>query len=101
VPKEERGQLLEELFEIVTGRVKDFVFKHDSVRTIQCALKYSTMAQRRMIAEELKGNYKNLAESRYAKFLIGKLIVEGWVLYSRCDQTSTTNLSAATTKLEI
>jgi pumilio family protein 6 len=77
VPKEERGELLGELFEIVTGRVKDFVFKHDSVRTIQCALKYSTMPQRHMIAEELKGNYKNLAESRYAKFLIGKLLVEG------------------------
>jgi pumilio family protein 6 len=77
VEKEERGQLLDELFDIVTGRVQDFVFKHDSVRTIQCAVKYSTMAQRRMIAEELKGTFKTLAESRYSKFLIGKLVVEG------------------------
>jgi pumilio family protein 6 len=79
VPKDERQGLVAELFEIVTGRVKDFVFKHDSVRTIQTALKYATMPQRHMIAEELKGNYKTLAESRYAKFLIGKLLVEGLV----------------------
>lgn len=30
-----------------------------------------------MIATELKGSYPQLAESRYAKFLIGKLMVEG------------------------
>ena len=79
MPKDERQGLVAELFDIVTGRVKDFVFKHDSVRTIQTALKYATMPQRHMIAEELKGNYKTLAESRYAKFLIGKLLVEGLV----------------------
>ncbi|QDS74334.1 hypothetical protein FKW77_004477 [Venturia effusa] len=77
VLKEERTKLVAELFEIISGRVKDFVFKHDSVRTIQTALKYATMPQRHMIADELKGNYKSLAESRYAKFLIGKLLVEG------------------------
>ncbi|KAF2401296.1 ARM repeat-containing protein [Trichodelitschia bisporula] len=77
VPKEERQQLVAELFEIVTGRVKDFVFKHDSVRTVQCALKYATMPQRLAITEELKGEFRSLAESRYAKFLIGKMLVEG------------------------
>lgn len=30
-----------------------------------------------MIANELKGSYRQLAESKYAKFLIGKLLVEG------------------------
>ncbi|KAF2145575.1 uncharacterized protein K452DRAFT_324524 [Aplosporella prunicola CBS 121167] len=77
VPKEERDALTKELFEIITGRVKDFVFKHDSVRVIQCALKYSNPAQRKMIAKELKGEFKGLAESRYAKFLVGKILVEG------------------------
>ncbi|KAF2088788.1 ARM repeat-containing protein [Saccharata proteae CBS 121410] len=77
VPKEERAVLVKELFEIITGRVKDFVFKHDSVRVIQCALKYSNPEQRKSIARELKGSYKELAESKYAKFLVGKVIVEG------------------------
>ncbi len=77
VPREERKLLVAELFDIVTGRVKDFVFKHDSVRVIQTALKYANPDQRKMIARELKGEYRTLAESRYAKFLIGKMLVHG------------------------
>ena len=69
--------LVTELFDIITGRVKDFVFKHDSVRVIQTALKYANIDQRKMIAKELKGEYKTLAESKYAKFLIGKILVHG------------------------
>jgi pumilio family protein 6 len=78
--KEERNKLVAELFEIITGRVKDFVFKHDSVRVIQCAVKYSTMEQRRMIARELKGEFKQLAEGKYSKFLIAKLLEKGYVV---------------------
>ena len=77
VPLEERKRLLTELFDIITGRVKDFVFKHDSVRVIQTALKYANLEQRKMIAKELKGEYKILAESKYAKFLVGKILVHG------------------------
>ncbi|KAI1814731.1 armadillo-type protein [Poronia punctata] len=77
VPKEERVKLVEELFSITTGRMKDFVLKHDAVRVVQTAIKYSTPERRKMIAKELQGTYALLAESRYAKFLIGKLIVEG------------------------
>ena len=77
VPLEERKVLVAELFEIITGRVKDFVFKHDSVRVIQTALKYANVDQRKMIAKELKGEYRGLAESKYAKFLVGKLLVHG------------------------
>lgn len=69
--------LVAELFGIITGRVKDFVFKHDSVRVIQTALKYANVDQRKMIAKELKGEYRGLAESKYAKFLVGKLLVHG------------------------
>lgn len=77
MPKEERKVLVTELFEIITGRVKDFVFKHDSVRVIQTALKYANIDQRKMIARELKDEYRSLAESKYAKFLIGKILVHG------------------------
>ncbi|KAK5073985.1 Pumilio y domain member 6 [Lithohypha guttulata] len=74
VPKDERKKLVEELFSIITGRVKDFVFKHDSVRVVQCAIKYATPEQKTQIAQELKGSYRELAESKYAKFLVAKLI---------------------------
>ncbi|KAI0124674.1 armadillo-type protein [Xylariales sp. AK1849] len=77
VPKEERDKLVDELFTIVTGRVKEFALKHDTVRVVQTAIKYSNVERRKMIAKELKGTYAQLAESKYAKFLIGKLLVEG------------------------
>jgi pumilio family protein 6 len=77
VPVDERKKLVSELFEIITGRVKDFVLKHDSVRVVQTAIKYANPEQKRLIARELAGSYRQLAESRYAKFLIGKLLVQG------------------------
>ncbi|KAL9044675.1 MAG: hypothetical protein Q9214_002203 [Letrouitia sp. 1 TL-2023] len=77
VPPPERKKLIAELFFIITGHIKDFVLKHDSVRVIQTALKYANVEQRRMIARELKGEYKVLVESRYAKFLVGKLMSFG------------------------
>jgi pumilio family protein 6 len=76
VPKEERQTLIDELFSIITGRIKDFVLKHDAVRAVQTAIKYATPEQRKQIARELKGTYAQLAESRYAKFMIGKLLVQ-------------------------
>jgi len=76
VPKDERNALVTELFDIVIGNVKDFVFKHDSVRVVQCAVKYANVEQKKEIAKELQGSYKELAESRYAKFLVAKLMVE-------------------------
>lgn len=76
MPKEEREKLVDELFEIITGRVKDFVLKHDAVRAVQTALKYAKIDQRKMITKELQGTYAQLAESRYAKFLIGKMLVQ-------------------------
>ena len=77
VPLDERKSLVAELFEIITGQIKEFVLKHDSVRVVQTAIKYANMEQKRMIAKELVGTYRQLAESRYAKFLIGKLLVQG------------------------
>ena len=75
VPKAERDELVKELFEIVTGHVREYVFKHDTVRIVQCALKYASPPQRHQMATELKGSYRELAESRYGKFLIAKMIV--------------------------
>lgn len=96
---DERKELVEELFGIVTGRVKDFVFKHDSVRVIQCALKYANMSQRKMIATELKGEFRTLAESKYAKFLVAKLVVEGYA--SRTIPHPSANLLSGTRKFKI
>ncbi|KAF9869782.1 pumilio domain-containing protein [Colletotrichum karsti] len=76
VPSEERKQLVDELFTIITGRIKDFVLKHDATRAVQTAIKYANTAQKKQITKELQGTYCQLAESRYAKFLIAKLVVQ-------------------------
>jgi pumilio family protein 6 len=69
--------LVVELFDIITGRVKELVLKHDAVRVIQCAIKYASLDQRKMIARELKGEFVNLSKGRYSKHLIDKLLVHG------------------------
>ncbi|KAF4549428.1 CPL (NUC119) domain-containing protein [Elsinoe fawcettii] len=77
VPLEERKKLVEELYVIINGRVRDFVFKHDSVRVIQCALKYANKEQRLNITRELQADMRALAESKYGKFMVAKIVMEG------------------------
>ncbi|RVD84296.1 uncharacterized protein DFL_006055 [Arthrobotrys flagrans] len=77
VPLDERKQLTDELFTIVTGRVKELVFKHDASRVIQTAVKYGSSERRQEIAKELKGEYIQLAESAYGKYLVVKLMHYG------------------------
>lgn len=77
VPKEERKELVAELFTIIDGRVRDFVFKHDSVRVIQCAVKYARPEQLKGIVKELQNDVRDLVESRYGKFLVAKMVVQG------------------------
>ncbi|KAK6495302.1 pumilio domain member 6 [Arthrobotrys musiformis] len=77
VPLDERKKLTDELFTIVTGRVKELVFKHDASRVIQTAVKYGSSERRQEIAKELKGEYVQLAESAYGKYLVVKLMHYG------------------------
>ncbi|PNS19744.1 hypothetical protein CAC42_7711 [Sphaceloma murrayae] len=77
VPLEERKELVAELYAIINGRVRDFVFKHDSVRVIQCALKYANKEQRLNITRELQSDLRALTESKYGKFMVAKIVVEG------------------------
>ena len=69
--------MIQELFDIVSGRMREFVLKHDTVRAVQAAVKYANVERRKQIAREMQGSYAQLAESRYAKFLIGKLLEHG------------------------
>ena len=53
--------------EIIRGKVKDIVFKHDASRIVQTVVKYGGQKERNEIAEELKGKYRELAQSKYSK----------------------------------
>ncbi|TCD66891.1 pumilio domain member 6 [Steccherinum ochraceum] len=74
VSKQERTKHLDNLMNIVRGQVKDIVFKHDASRIIQTIVKHGSPAQREEIVAELKGHYQALAQNKYSKFLVTKLI---------------------------
>lgn len=64
---EERKQHVKKLMDMVRGKVQEIVFKHDASRIIQSIVKYGDSKQRNDIASELKGHYKELAQSKYSK----------------------------------
>ncbi|KAG5644467.1 hypothetical protein DXG03_008368 [Asterophora parasitica] len=74
IPAAERQKHIQDLMNVIRGKVKDIVFKHDASRIVQTAVKYGGQKERDEIAEELKGKYKELAQNKYSKFLVTKLI---------------------------
>ena len=54
----------------MTGKVKDIVLKHDASRIIQTIVKHGGQRERDQVAGELKGHYKELAQSKYSKVSI-------------------------------
>ncbi|KAH9949712.1 ARM repeat-containing protein [Amylocystis lapponica] len=72
--KEERTKHIGALMDIIRGKVKDIVFKHDASRIVQTVVKHGREKERNEVAAELQGKYRELAQSKYSKFLITKLI---------------------------
>ncbi|KAG6816173.1 hypothetical protein H0H87_008097 [Tephrocybe sp. NHM501043] len=74
IPTAERQKHIQDLMNVIRGKVKDIVFKHDASRIVQTVVKYGGQKERDEIAQELKGRYKDLAQNKYSKFLVTKLI---------------------------
>ncbi|KAI0746468.1 ARM repeat-containing protein [Daedaleopsis nitida] len=74
ISKSERMKHIHALMDIIRGKVIDIVFKHDASRIVQTVVKWGGPKERNEIAEELKGKYRELAQSKYSKFLVTKLI---------------------------
>ncbi|GBE84550.1 ARM repeat-containing protein [Sparassis latifolia] len=74
ISKEERAEHIQALMTIIRGNVKDIVFKHDASRIVQTVVKHGGEKERNEIATELQGQYKELVQSKYSKFLVAKLI---------------------------
>ncbi|KAI8925263.1 armadillo-type protein [Entophlyctis helioformis] len=72
--KPERRVLMNRMMELVGGRAKEIIFKHDASRIVQCCVKYGTTEQRDQIAEELKGQYARLSQSQYGRFIVSKIL---------------------------
>ncbi|KAJ3551893.1 hypothetical protein NM688_g4447 [Phlebia brevispora] len=74
ISKDERTKHVHALMDIIRGQVKDIVLKHDASRIVQTVVKHGGQKERNEIALELKGKYKELAQNKYSKFLVTKLI---------------------------
>ncbi|KAI0056139.1 ARM repeat-containing protein [Artomyces pyxidatus] len=74
ISKGEREKHVAALMDVIRGKVQDIVFKHDASRIVQTVVKHGSQAQRDQVAAELKGRYKELAENKYSKFLVTKLV---------------------------
>ncbi|KAG9094548.1 pumilio domain member 6 [Ceratobasidium sp. 370] len=74
VPRAERQKHVTELMGVLRGNVQDIVFKHDASRIVQTLVKYGGQKERDEVAAELKGQYRDLAQNKYGKFLVTKLI---------------------------
>ncbi|RKO88582.1 armadillo-type protein, partial [Blyttiomyces helicus] len=74
IKPEEKAKLMLELMELVSGKAKDIIFKHDASRIVQCALKYGNQEQRDSIAEELLGRYADISKAQYGRFIISKIL---------------------------
>ena len=53
--------------DVMRGKVKDVVFKHDASRIVQTVVKWGGQKERDEVAVELKGKYKELAQNKYSK----------------------------------
>ncbi|EGO22720.1 hypothetical protein SERLADRAFT_356787 [Serpula lacrymans var. lacrymans S7.9] len=74
IPTTERQKHIHDLMDVVRGKVKELVLKHDASRIIQTIVKYGGQKERDEVAGELKGHYRDLAQNKYSKFLVTKLI---------------------------
>eukprot|EP01132_Coremiostelium_polycephalum_P009286 gene9286-11382_t len=75
--KEERSQLIDQLFTKLKGHILNVVVKHDASRVVQSMLKYGNEQQKELIFSELKGHELELSKSQYGKFLILKQLKYG------------------------
>lgn len=72
--EEVRRKLCSSVFESVKGRVNQLVFAHDTSRVIECLIQYGTEKQRELVFEELKESLVEQAKSKYARFVVKKLL---------------------------
>ena len=76
-PEDEKAKLIVELHELVKGQLKNIIYSHDTVRVVETLLSLGTHPIREAILDELKDEILKMAKSKYATFLVGKLLKYG------------------------
>jgi pumilio family protein 6 len=67
IPSAQRQKHIQDLMNVIRGKVKDIVLKHDASRIVQTIIKYGKQKERDEVALELKGKYRDLVQNRYSK----------------------------------
>ncbi|XP_033123084.1 pumilio homolog 3-like [Anneissia japonica] len=75
--KEKRQEILNELRELVSGKVLELVYAHDSVRVIQCCLKFGDKSLHSDMFNEVKDHILNMSKCKYAKFFVKQMLRYG------------------------
>ena len=66
--------LVKELMDALSGKLYEFITKHDASRIVQTMIKYGGNDQRLAISQELQGHYVELSRTKYGKFFITKIL---------------------------
>ncbi|KLT41976.1 ARM repeat-containing protein [Cutaneotrichosporon oleaginosum] len=74
MPKEERVAAIAALWAAVQGHVLEISRGHKGGRILQTIVKYGGKDERLGVAMELQPKWREMMESKYSKFLMGKLI---------------------------
>lgn len=75
LPKQSRKSIVTSTIQMVKGNINELIFKHDASRIVQSLIKYSDAStDRRDILGEMKGNYVELAQSPYGRFVVLKAL---------------------------
>ncbi|GAV47277.1 hypothetical protein ZYGR_0H01180 [Zygosaccharomyces rouxii] len=77
IPRAERQELSDQVWELSKDCISDLVLKHDASRVVQTLVKYSSKERREQIVDALKGKFYLLATSAYGKYLLVKLLHYG------------------------
>ncbi|KAJ8287084.1 hypothetical protein GJAV_G00047480 [Gymnothorax javanicus] len=75
--KEQRIKLMNELQELVHGKIKAIAFAHDSTRVLQCFIQFGDEKQRQEVFDELKDHIVELSKSKYARNIVKKFLMYG------------------------
>ncbi|RDD40227.1 Pumilio-like protein 3 [Trichoplax sp. H2] len=77
ISNEKRSELIKQLLLLISSIMQDLVMRHDTVRIVQCCLKFGNEEQRREICQQLQGSVITLSQARYSKFLVKKMLKYG------------------------
>lgn len=76
-PEAKRFEIIDAIIKKAQDKLYDLCYAHDTARIVECAVKHGTEAQRWILFSHLKKHLRILATSRYAKFILIKLLKYG------------------------